>query len=299
VALTYNLVHTGTTAPPVLEDLTEQHKTLTSTLKGWTRNDGLPERVVYLLEHEYTEANLGLNQLKRLDRKRVDALLGAADEVGFALFLCTVEKSISGGVDEDDYGYESNHVIVDVLDESLKLTRVMKLDGAVVARDIDIQTCEFVQEDAWKDRAVDEEHFTGFTGNAGAEATHWYRDAGVLIIRKEKVMEFLLECSHDLSRVLKRHLTLYNDNSTDHSQRNYVAQIIQAGIKKRQRGMNKRNYYRTRVPLDQLLSAALAINRRDLFYEALDKHTPNPLDPMHDFVLEQIGRLPFDELWPR
>ncbi|KAK5120551.1 hypothetical protein LTR85_006207 [Meristemomyces frigidus] len=42
-------------------------------------------------------------------------------------------------------------------------------------------------------RDPDDEDFEGFTGNAGASATHWYRDTVIVLVKKEHHLEFLLQ----------------------------------------------------------------------------------------------------------
>ncbi|KAF2461229.1 hypothetical protein BDY21DRAFT_360389 [Lineolata rhizophorae] len=50
------------------------------------------------------------------------------------------------------------------------------LDGTQLAEDIPVEEDQVICEIPYNERDPDEEGYTGFTGNAGAEAEHWYRD---------------------------------------------------------------------------------------------------------------------------
>ena len=69
VVLTYNLVHTWPSAPPGLHKQGAQHEALKPALSRWDTDDlYLPQHLVYMLEHEYTEVNLSLGPLKDSDQ---------------------------------------------------------------------------------------------------------------------------------------------------------------------------------------------------------------------------------------
>lgn len=167
--LTYNLVRTGPSALPGLENLQEQHQSLISMLSMWRANDDLTSRLVYFLSHEYTEANLRFSNLKGLDRKRVAALRRAAAESDFSVFLCNVERSISGAVEDNAYdGYRSRweqndkdsyHVIEDVFEEELKLAQVVRPDDSVFLTDVGIELEDIVQDNPFEDREADDEDY--------------------------------------------------------------------------------------------------------------------------------------------
>lgn len=52
---------------------------------------------------------------------------------------------------------------------------MVDLDGHVLGQGITIQEDDDGQEDPFE-RDPDDEDYEGYTGNAGASATHWYRD---------------------------------------------------------------------------------------------------------------------------
>lgn len=137
MVLTFNLVHIGSSPTPALQDLVAQQEALTRILTKWKANRAtheLPDHLTGLLSHEYPETNLRFDHLKGADRKRVGLLAAAASDAGFALFLCNVEKSVFGSVEDQGYGYdrygwddeeededERHHFVDDVIEETLKL----------------------------------------------------------------------------------------------------------------------------------------------------------------------------------
>lgn len=61
-----------------------------------------PERLVYLLDHEYTQRSLSWNQLKNGDGARVAALRAAAERLDCECFLALAEVHEMWTC-EDDY----------------------------------------------------------------------------------------------------------------------------------------------------------------------------------------------------
>ncbi|KAK5123058.1 hypothetical protein LTR85_003254 [Meristemomyces frigidus] len=85
-----------------------------------------------------------------------------------------------------------HHTITDETDSSLQLKRVVDTEGVETMKDVNIEEECIIQEDPFEDRDPDEEAYEGFTGNAGASATHWYRDTVMVIVKREKLMNFKL-----------------------------------------------------------------------------------------------------------
>jgi hypothetical protein len=92
------------------------------------------------------------------------------------LYFASMECMRSGPVediDENYGGYDGggHHTISDTHDSHLKLTRVVDIAGVELAQDLDIdEDCLLDEEDPDE---PDDEDYQDWTGNAGAEATHW------------------------------------------------------------------------------------------------------------------------------
>lgn len=80
------------------------------------------------------------------------------------------ESSETRGMDGD------YHKIIEVTNDSLSLTRLVDLDGQLLAEDVQIDREQIVQGANYGKREPDDEEYSGWTGNEGTSATHWYRD---------------------------------------------------------------------------------------------------------------------------
>jgi hypothetical protein len=68
---------------------------------------------------------------------------------------------------------------------------VVDLNGVTVAEDYSINETDFVEDFPFDDRDPDDEDYSGFTGNEGVSATHWYRDSvSNCIINIQFLIEF-------------------------------------------------------------------------------------------------------------
>ena len=213
LVLTYNLAQTGGGLRYSASERLLNQSALCDAAETWLDHAKAPGglrkssgEVVFALEHRYTEANFGLSRLKAADRKRVVSLSQLSESLEFKVYLAMMERQIHGGCEEDydeydkydRYGWDDedgdededdgdadngpvvgHHVIMDEIDRETKLTRVVGLDGKLLVKDLTIDDdCLIQQEMLWDhDRDPDEEDYEGFTGNAGASATHWYRDS--------------------------------------------------------------------------------------------------------------------------
>ena len=168
-------------------------------------DDDEDAELIYSLDHQYTDANFSLKNLKGVDQARAQALLFFADKFQFSMYLATFECSISGACDENDddhdwdrYGggwdrpsddedednedspepsRKGNHFIEEELDREVSLRRVVDLNGDLLVQGVPTSQSRLLLEFDYDDREPDDEDFEGYTGNAGASATHWYRDA--------------------------------------------------------------------------------------------------------------------------
>jgi hypothetical protein len=101
-----------------------------------------PVRLVYLLDHEYTERGLSWSRLKGSDAGRVALLQAAADRAGCqaVLALADIQQTWDAYDSEDEWGYDDydedndqdrrgeggdadRYELQDLIDSSVKLTR--------------------------------------------------------------------------------------------------------------------------------------------------------------------------------
>ncbi|OGM50443.1 hypothetical protein ABOM_000897 [Aspergillus bombycis] len=114
---------------------------------GWSNciYNYCPPALIYVLEHQYTSAELGFSRLKGIDQCRFAGLRDACQRAGFDIFLANIEKEDMGEVDDDDgdsygdfYGRRRNrtHRIRDLIETSLKLSHVVDSEGVIIGKNL-------------------------------------------------------------------------------------------------------------------------------------------------------------------
>lgn len=108
--MTYNVIQQASNSnrtPSILDD----HKyNLDSAIGLWskqyreyeTHNEYNYEKLAYILEHDYSEANICLDHLKGQDQRRIRYISDSCRDQGFCLFLAHFQCSQSGSIDEDE-----------------------------------------------------------------------------------------------------------------------------------------------------------------------------------------------------
>lgn len=175
IVLTFNLIQTGTTMLKGISTYNERTASLKAALDQWDIVCD-PAFLIYLLEHKYTDASVSLDRLKGNDLTRVQSVAKMADETNCVCYLASVEKEVVSSVDEgrDYYGGSiGSEDIVEELNSTTMLKRVLNLKGEVVLKNVPVEEEDFVQDDPF-DGEPDDDEFSGFTGNEGADVTHWY-----------------------------------------------------------------------------------------------------------------------------
>ena len=185
LVLTYNLIHRSgkldeSRPPTVLED----HKsTIKSALKAWkTRveeDDDGAEELVYLFDHEYSEANFGLRYLKGEDQVRALHLHDACQEHCFDMFLAHFEHSKK----------ETYCEVKD--DQSWYLNKLFTPDGLCIAENLQIEKEAIVQEDPFDGESPDDEESEGWLGNEDASPTQFYRRSCLVVVPRQHFGSFL------------------------------------------------------------------------------------------------------------
>lgn len=141
-------------------------------LSAWKSDYG--GSLAYLLEHQYTGANLSYNALKGHDLEVVSHLREVRSKYDFCLYLASLEIMVEGGCDESDYGDEDYHEIIHEVDREIYLKKVVDLDGVEVATDLAFDETTLIPEDPFKKIKPDDEDYSGYTGNEGVSTTHFY-----------------------------------------------------------------------------------------------------------------------------
>lgn len=182
LVLTYNLIHTSLGSKELAAKSNKSMAKLRSSLSKWKegieRDAKLPIKLAFLLEHQYTDASLCYDGLKGHDQQVAAHLREACQELGFCFYLANLERTVEGGCDEDGgydyYHFGDFHEIVEEVDRNNILKRVVDLDGTEVEKELQFDDEHFVQMDPFEKEEPDDEDYSGFTGNEGVSATHFY-----------------------------------------------------------------------------------------------------------------------------
>jgi predicted 2-oxoglutarate/Fe(II)-dependent dioxygenase YbiX len=211
ITLTYNLLLRGDTSRPqgeagTIAELTsllrEHFATAAPRYYGGPATE-VPQRLVYLLDHEYTPRALSWSRLKGADADRVSLLRAAADVAGCETILALADIRTQHGASaydpyeyrggwrqDDDYGDDEdapdgeprNLEIHGLIDSEVALTHWTGPDGArleetsvsVAAREV----CTSTPTDVLKPT---DSQYEGYMGNYGNTLDRWYHRAAVVV----------------------------------------------------------------------------------------------------------------------
>ena len=190
IVLVYQLLlrggdHGGLERAPDYDVLTER---IAALLAQWDRSTQGAEKIVWLLEHEYSEEGLSFSALKNTDAAVARTLAEAARRADCALYaaILHIEESCAAEYPQDlPYG-------VDLDDSDLEAGEVLDsehwLDDWVAPDDVrpeygklPLRARELLPVGALDDADPDDESVNEATGNAGVEIERAYRSAALVL----------------------------------------------------------------------------------------------------------------------
>lgn len=178
--------------PPSYETEGDQ---LTALLRHWAqdedRTQGRPDKLIFPLEHAYSQASLSFNALKGADAARAATLLAATQAADCDLYLALLSVDESGSAEyTGDYrsyrrgrsneadGFE----VLEVTDRSETLSDWRRPDGGMPGLGVlPFDPEEISPPEALEDWAPDEQSFREATGNEGASFERSYRKAALVL----------------------------------------------------------------------------------------------------------------------
>ncbi|WP_448189638.1 2OG-Fe(II) oxygenase [Azospirillum sp. sgz301742] len=204
LVLIYNLTRREPGPAPEPPDHGQEIARVAALLDGWGAGkdrpeDDTPEKLVYPLEHAYTQAELGFATLKGADAAVAAVAAAAARQAGCALHLAllSIEEigiaEYSGGYggrwsEPDEDAFEA----VEVTQRSELLTDWRRPDGTPSPLgEIPIEEDEVSPPEALEDLEPDEEHFREATGNEGASFERTYRRAALVLWPQARLLAVL------------------------------------------------------------------------------------------------------------
>ncbi len=199
LTLIYNLLRTDKKMPlPKAPDYHREQDELVALLNNWTAelstdsHEAIPEKLIYLLEHAYTPAELGFDALKNTDIAIAEVLVAATKVANCDIHLALVSVEESGTAeytgrsrrrrrwdeDEDEDDFE----IDEVFDRFETVSNWRRPDGnQSLLPTLPISAHEFCPPDAWEDIEPGDISFHEATGNEGASFERSYSHAALVI----------------------------------------------------------------------------------------------------------------------
>jgi predicted 2-oxoglutarate/Fe(II)-dependent dioxygenase YbiX len=204
LALVYNLVRPGKGPLPEPPDYDGERSAAAALLQAWSAgkrspDDDSPEKLIYVLEHAYTPAELGFGTLKGPDRAAAEVLVPAAAQSGCDLHLALLSVEENGPAEYvgssrrrwSDTGAD-DWELVEIDDKSMTVSEWRRPDGSPSALgELPFEEGELVPPDAFDDMDPDEEHFHEATGNEGASIERSYRRAGFVLWPHDRFLAVL------------------------------------------------------------------------------------------------------------
>lgn len=213
IVLTYNLIGHGNALPAdvsmqKLPALAEALRMFWQT-PGAPRWDGgpatqAPDRLVYLLDHQYTQSGLSWERLKGVDAARAAALLKVAERLDAEIFLALADVHETWSAEDDyqrgghwSYDEDEDESPVDVdpdepileylIDSSIELRHWLARDGSVLDSDNGyVDDSELCLTRSSSDCTPFKSEHEGYMGNYGNTVDRWYHRAAVVMWPRER-----------------------------------------------------------------------------------------------------------------
>lgn len=219
VVLTYNLtleskeVFQTTKANPKLKEAMQDY--------FGVAHEHEPQKLIYCLDHSYSEHSLRWNMLKGTDRINATAICSVAKELGLIPYLALVEIHQLWATDEND----ADPSIEELIDDDITLSYWVDLSnqhlpfGSYMAADHEI--CWTKETECFE---LFDSEYEGYMSNYGNTMDYWYRRAAVVLWQasSQVMMNFRLNYDNAIHELLA--LTKIPDN-----QKKVIEIIGQAG----------------------------------------------------------------------
>ncbi|KAG8921756.1 hypothetical protein FRC01_014908, partial [Tulasnella sp. 417] len=230
LALSYNLIHTTTSLRPALSDASGPIQQIKHILLSWRQSlyaEESPQKIIYLLQHRYSQANCRGSAMKGTDAHVVAVLDSVSRELNFRVGLALVECHLSGAAEDEGYGGgwgrrgggwgrrrgwyddydeeddidEENLEFAETYEKSMKIKGLVSLDGKLLKRELELmeededgEGVEFIPADLREEVESgphDKQEYEGYQGNGAGTLERWYRRT-VLVLWPEELEEEIL-----------------------------------------------------------------------------------------------------------
>ena len=204
IALVYNLCiqPNDTETPQEAPDYTTEIDAIATELVNWCNNDNSSNKLIWILEHEYSQAGLSFAALKNGDRAIAGALCAAAEQAECELYasIVHINESLSAWYAGSGHYYGSDDPLDYEIDELIEDQFWMDSWASPDGRNpnfekISIDEYELMPAGVLDDAVPDEEDVDEATGNAGATVDRAYHFAALVLMKRTRMLDVLVKQS--------------------------------------------------------------------------------------------------------
>lgn len=196
----------GSDTPAQAPDYTEQEDEIAHRLIQWGNDDSAADKLVWLLEHEYSEAGLSFAALKNRDAALAQVLAPATERADCELYAAIVHIEEVGsatirGDYVDSWNWNPRDVddmqIDEIYDSVRWLAGWTRLGSSPPFGKIPLRANELLPSGALDDADPDEQWLNEASGNEGVSLERAYRHAAFVIWPKSKTLNILAGADFD------------------------------------------------------------------------------------------------------
>ena len=192
-----------TDTPHQPPDYDEQTDALAGHLDTWSRGDRAPAKIVWMLDHDYSEAGLSFETLKNGDAARARVLCAVADRADCEIHAAIVHIEEQGdAVYGDEYGHglgwdqdgedPEGMEIGEIFDSGYWLDGWTAVDGGQPSfGEIELMPGELLPRGALDDAVPDEKWLHEATGNEGVSRERAWRRAALILWPRPRTLAIL------------------------------------------------------------------------------------------------------------
>lgn len=162
LVLTYNIIQTRKSGPSSAGFFVKQQMQLQRLISEWKAKYSGVKRLLYCLEHQYTESSLSLENLKGRDHAVCQTLCSCLETGRYLLFA-----NLTYSEDDDGYGGDETGLTIDW---------IYSTSGSKIASDVDVEEEDIIGKSPYEARDPDSESEGEYTGNEGMASTFRYHD---------------------------------------------------------------------------------------------------------------------------
>lgn len=174
LALSYNLIHTTTALRPAVSSDASFVEEALRILNAWSESSSpdTPEKLLYLLDHRYSLANLRGSALKGVDDVKVALLQQITQQAGFSLGMATVVCTLRGAANDSGGGWGRRERVEfeEIESRDISIEEFVDLEGVKISDRLDVdEDTELIPADRLAEIVdsgkYDDQEYEGYMGN--------------------------------------------------------------------------------------------------------------------------------------